>query len=431
MTRSRAARTDGRGAPLEDPQAVREVLRLLFEAETEFLLKVEGTATLPYAAWVQSLPLEEGKLVLKLVRPLPHEMPAGAQFRMTFAAEDQRYEGIVALVGREAYLQYGFQLPSSLFLSDRRRHRRFPFRPRESAYVIAQDAGIPGLGLAGPLVNIGLGGMAVRVDRVLRMDDGVRIPVNAGLFDRGKGLPRFRIQDLPRLPLLEGRGMTTHATWLGSELVLGAAFTELLPAEEAALTECLAFREKMFRGGAAARPEGEPRPARAGRARADEAGEEAPAPEETAPEAPDDAPAEVPVLLRLQRRSARVVLVMAEGPVRAGVQETLRRHGYHRQEAVADLARLAPLCDPFQRRARPALVLADLALARSGDAEPLAAVRIIESRMAELGNPRTVVLCEEVDPTLSLVQGPRTRFLPYPEGDGSRWVETLDGMLGG
>ncbi|MGA2082243.1 MAG: hypothetical protein ABSH53_16775 [Holophaga sp.] len=255
------------------------------------------------------------------------------------------------------------------------------------------------------------------VREVLRMDDGIRIPVNAGLFDRSKGLPRFRIQDLPRLPLMEGRGMSAHATWAGSELVLGVTFTELPPAEEAALTECLAFREKMFRGGAAARP-GE-----AG----GEAGEEAPAPEEAAPEAP----AEVPVLLRLQRRSARVVLVMAEGPVRAGVQETLRRHGYHRQEAVADLARLAPLCDPFQRRAPPALVLADLAMARSGDAEPLAAVRIIESRMAELGNPRTVVLCGEVDPTLSLVQGPRTRFLPYPDGDGSRWVETLDGMLGG
>ena len=72
---------------------------------------------------------------------------------------------------------------------------------------------------------------------------------------------------------------------------------------------------------------------------------------------------------------------------------------------------------------------ADLALARSGDAEPLAAARILEHQIAELGGPPTAILCEEVDPTLLLAKETLTRFLPYPSGKGDRWIENLDAML--
>jgi hypothetical protein len=419
MNRPRAGKPEGRGAPVEDPQAVQDAIQSLFEAETEFFIKVEGTATLPYASRVQLLRFPEGQFVLKLVRPLPHEMPSGALFRMTFTVDDLRFEAVIALIGRDGYLQYGFHLPASLFQADRRQHQRYPFRPRENAYVIAQDAGIPGIGVAGPLVNISMGGVALRVDRALRMDDGVRIPVNSALFERGKGFPRLRIQDLPLLHLLEGRAVSAHASEHGTELVLGLSFNAMSLEEETALARSLAFREKMYRGGAA--PQGEPGPARGGRSRGDAAEEEA--------EAESRPPLEVTVLLRLRRRTARVVLVMADGPVRAGIQDLLRQHGYHRLETIGHMGLLPPLCDPGQRQALPALILADLALARSGDAEPLAAARILERQIAELGGPATAILCEEVDPTLLLAKETPTRFLPYPPDQGDRWVETLDGML--
>ena len=264
---------------------------------------------------------------------------------------------------------------------------------------------------------------------MLRLDDGVRVPVNSALFDRGKGFPRFRIQDLPLLHLLEGRAISAHASERGSELVLGLTFAGMAAEEEAALARTLQFREKMYRGGQTARPEGAPAHARGGRPRDDDDEEEEAFPEA---EAPDEVPPaqEVTVLLRLQRRTARVVLVMAAGAVRQGIQDLLRLHGYHRLETVEAMDQLRPLCDPGQHRALPALILADLALARSGDAEPLAAVRILESRMAELGGLPTAILCEEVDPTLLLGQASLTRFLPYPAGRGDRWVETLDAMLG-
>jgi len=408
---------------------MRDALQMLFEAESEFFIKVEGTATLPYASRVQHLDFPGGMFTLKLVRPLPHEMPAGALFRVVFAVDDLRFEALISLLGREGYLQYGFHLPTSLLQADRRLHKRYAFRPRENAYVIAQDAGIPGIGVAGPLVNISLGGMALRVDRALRMDDGVRVPVNSALFERGKSFPRFRLQDLPLLHLLEGRALSAHATEHGTELVLGMSFMGLSLEEEAALGRTLAFREKMYRGQQPPRPEGEALPARTGRTRGDGGDEEALEELEARPAEPPRPPREVTVLLRLQRRAARIVLVMADGPERAAIRDMLGQHGYHRLETVEHMGLLGPLCDPGQRRAVPALILADLALARSGDAEPLAAARILEHQIAELGGPPTAILCEEVDPTLLLAKETLTRFLPYPSGKGDRWIENLDAML--
>ena len=275
--------------------------------------------------------------------------------------------------------------------------------------------------MAGPLVNISMGGMALRMDRALRMDDGVRVPVTSALFERGQGFPRFRVQDLPLLHLLEGRAISAHATERGPKCCWAWPSPAWAWRRRPGLARCLAFREKMGRGGqprsdGAARGPERPRPERRAGARATRN-----RPSRTA---------EITVLLRLRRRTTRVVLVMAEGPVRAGASRNCsgRRAttGWRPWRAWSSCA---PLCQAGQRRALPGLVLADLALARSGDAEPLAAARIIENQIAEMGDPATAILCEEVDPTLLLGQEARTRFLPYLPGQGGTRVETLDSML--
>ena len=422
MNKTRAGKSEGRGAPIEDPQILQETLRNLFEAEIEFSIKVEGTATLPYASLVQRLHLAEGFFVLKLVRPLPHELAEGALFRMLFAVDDQLFECIISLNGRDGYLQYSFQLPPCLFLADRRRHKRYPFRPRENAYVIAQDAGLPGLGVAGPLVNISLGGLALRVDRVLRMDDGLRVPVSSALFDRGKAFTRVRVQDLPQLHLLEGRAIAAHVSERGPELILGLTLAGLALEEETALARSLELREKMGRGGQP-RSDAAPAPARSGRAAAepaDEAPLAEPGPEEPVP---------VSVQQRLIRRTARLVLAMAEGPVRQALLDRLRHQGFHRLEVVDRLDQIPPLCAPGQRRALPGLILADLDLARSGDTEPLAAVRIIEGQLGDPGAIQAIILCEELDPTLVLGQQSGISFLPYPAAQDDRWLEALDARI--
>jgi len=426
MARPRSERSEGRDVPIEEPGLVQTVLRRLFETEAEFPIKVEGTSTLPYSSRIQGLAFEQGRFTLKLVRPLPHELMAGAVFRLVFAVDDRRLEGLITFVGREGYLQYGFQLPPCLFHADRRRHKRFPFRPRENAYVIAQDSGIPGLGLAGPLVNIGLGGFAMRVDRVLKLDDGMRVPPNTALFERGKGFNRVRVQDLPRLRLLETRGLTAHAWERGSEVILGMSFNGMEADAETALAQALDLRERIYHVGLQLpRPEDDTPVVRTLGSRPEEADFLEPAPAEPAPAS------EVTPLLMLQRRSAWVLMVMPDTPLRTGLADLLRRSGYHRLDLIDGLGQVGPFCQAETRAGLPHLVVADLAMTRTGDAEPLAGVRIIEHQLAELGIASAVILCETVDPTLLLAQAERTRCLAYEVGDEGRWIGTLDGLITG
>ena len=426
MAKPKADRSEGRDVPIDEPRLVQDSLRALFEAETEFPIKVEGTSTLPYSSTIQSLAFEEGTVTLKLVRPLPHELMAGAVFRLIFAVDDRRLEGLITFVGREGYLQYAFQVPACLFHADRRRHKRFPFRPRENAYVIAQDAGIPGLGLAGPLVNISQGGFALRVDRVLRLDDGVRIPPSTALFERGKGFNRIRIQDLPRLRLLEARGIITHAREeRSSEVILGLSFNGLGTEEETALALALDLRQKIYHSGLQVpRPDDASPAVRSYGARTEEADFLEPV------RLPLEPASEVTTVLRLQRRAASVLLVMADLPLRAELVARLRTHGYHRLELLEELAQVGPFCADVARGGLlPHLVLADLNLARTGDAEPLAGVRIIEHELAAIGNLAAVILCETVDPTLLLAQAASTRCLPYEAEDLERWIGSLDSLI--
>ena len=426
MAKPKTDRSVGRDVPIDEPRLVQDSLRALFEAETEFPIKVEGTSTLPYSSTIQSLAFEAGKFTLKLVRPLPHELMAGAIFRLIFAVDDRRLEGLITFLGREAYLQYGFLVPACLFHADRRRHKRFPFRPRENAYVIAQDSGLPGLGLAGPLVNICQGGIALRVDRVLRLDDGVRIPPSTALFERGKGFNRVRIQDLPRLRLLEGRGIISHAREeRSSEVILGLSFNGLGTEEEAALAQALDLRQKIYHSGLPLpRPDEEAPAVRTFAARTEEADFLEPRHELLEPAS------EVTTVLRLQRRTASLLLVMADTPLRTELVERLRANGYHRLELLEELAQVAPFCAGEARGGLlPQLVVADMNLARTGDAEPLAAVRIIEHELAAIGNLAAVILCETVDPTLLLAQAASTRCLPYEAEEPDRWIATLDSLI--
>ncbi len=433
MNRLRAEKNQGSDHAIEDPAFIFGALQSLFESEAEFPIKVEGTSTLPYASTIQAVRGGEGGLILRLVRPLPHELMPGAVFEMVFPQEEQRFETAITFRGREAYLQYRFDPPTTLAYADRRRAKRYPFRPRENAYVIAQDGRIPGLGVAGPLVNISMGGLAMRVDRVLKLDDGMRVPASTGLFDRGKGFPRVRVQDLPRLPLLEWRGAVAHASTRGGEVILGLEFGELGEEEARSLRDCLEFRDKILRG----------IPQALGSDTTSSSGMLPPGGDAVRGEAEGGAFSSVPAalvegpggdpLVRMRRRGARVVLCMGEGEARQRVQAHLEGNGYRRLETVSGLEALKALLSPHPPVPPPALVLVDLALAGSGDAEPLAALRQIERILGALPHVPVAMLCELVDPTLLLASLSSTRILPYVPGtslEAMEWGGTLDALAG-
>jgi len=421
MNRLRSEKSALSDQSIEDPAFIAAALQALFESEAEFPIKVEGTSTLPYASVIKEIRGKNEMLVLKLIRPLPHELMNGALFQVIFPCEDKRYQARITFQGREGYLQYKFTPPVSLTHADRRIAKRFPFRPRESAYVIAQDGRIPALGVAGPLVNIGLGGFAMRVDRVLKLDDGMRVPPSTALFDRERVFPRVRIQDLPRLPLLEWRGIVTHATARGDEVILGFDFGQLTEDEARSLGDCLNFREKLMRGS------GNP----AGRTES-----ATPLPPGEAPRkvartvvaSTEEAPGTDP-LARLQRRSARVLLCMPEGDMRDKVQAHLADQGVARLECLPGIAELRPLLQAKGGQPAAAWVLLDLNLAGGGDVEPLAAMRTLERELGELGGLALVMLCERVDPTLFLALDTNIRVLPYLPADAEEemaWSQALE-----
>ena len=294
--------------------------------------------------------------------------------------------------------------------------------------------------MAGPLANISQGGLALRVDRALKLDDGIRIPASTVIFERGRSFPRIRIQDLPRLPLLELPGRVTHATEHGSEILLGMDFGELSEDQRRILGDCLRFREMMFqaKGGGFA-PERPPapslqpepsKPAAAGVAEPSVSipGEDA----ESSPGAGTNGlggEATTDPMLLLRRKVIRLVLVSGGKGLTERFRESLWTHGYQRVEVVPDFPEAQTAWRQDGGRARPRLLLADLSLVQVGDMEPLGAVRHLERQAETLGDIPLAILCEDLDPTMLLEQASRTRFLSIGNGEES-WIESLDSLLG-
>nr|WP_320132796.1 PilZ domain-containing protein [uncultured Holophaga sp.] len=408
-----------RETPIEDPKLIAGCLDALRDEATEFPIKVEGTSTLPYASIISAIDKERGSIALKLVRPLPHELAVGATFRMVFSVGGQRFEALTRFQGREGYLQYLFSRPTQLFYSDRRRERRFPFRPRESAYIIAQSSPLLGLGMAGPLANLSMGGLALRLDRLLRLEDQMRLPVHTGSLDAGLVLDRVRLQDLPKLPVLELRGRVAHLSAKGDEVFLGIEFGALSVEETAALAACLEFREKVSRGSGLPNSPSPKSGLQPGRTEAPAPGEEgAPDPLDEAPELEEtDSP-----LLTLQRRTLRVGLIMLASGDREGVLGLLRHHGYLRVDTVRDLAQARALWNAQPER-RPALVLAGLPPTALG----------VEQLVQSMGNTPMALLSDATDPGLMMGLGSTTRMLPvHPleAEDEEHWIRILDGLAG-
>lgn len=410
---------DGRDAPIEDPAQIRRAMAELKRTESEFAIKVEGTHTLPYTSVIQHLDPDRQLIHLKLIRPLPHELAPGAPFEMLFAVGDQRFEAPMTFMGRESYLLYRFTIPTRMTQSDRRRHKRYPFRPREKAYVLAQDGGVPGHGLAGPLVNLSIGGLAFRVDRVVRLDDHMRITPGLGFFDKGKDLPMLKIRDLPKLPLFEARGTLANAWEQDGEIVVGVKFGDLRDSEIRQIQEVLDFRDLLQRSPATSAPDSS---ARTARTKGDAA-------EPATPANPvrrgNPAGAKTPdALTRLGRRCAILVLAMAPGELRDQVRAGLRDAGYLRLDLVDTLDEALD-----HLRADPGTASRLLLLhTPPGEAPPLAGIRTLQRELGDLRELPVALIQQEGLPAET--EDSLIRPVPWPGGDPAQWLPILDELAG-
>lgn len=401
---------------MEDPAQIRQALADLQRSESEFPIKVEGTHTLPYTSWVQHMDTQKGILHLKLIRPLPHEMVNGASFEMLFAAGEQRFEAPITFLGRVSYLLYRFTIPTRMSQSDRRGQKRYSFRPREKAYVLAQDASLPGYGLAGPLVNLSLGGLAFRVDRVVRLDDHMRVTPGVGFFEKGKELPILKIRDLPKLPLFEARGRVANAWERDGEIIVGVQFRDLNDFEHRQIQDVLTLREQMQRSSSTASA-----PTPAGREGRTKAAGEGKGPGSRV----NPAGAQTPdALTRLGRRCTYLVLAMTPGPAREQAQAALAAAGYLRLDQVDTLDQALVRLRADSGPASRLLVLETPA----GTQPPLASLRDLQRELGELRELPVALIQPGGMPAET--EDPLIRPLPWPGAGEGAWLPVLDELAG-
>jgi hypothetical protein len=344
-------------------------------------------------------------------------MAVGAPFEMLFAVGEQRFEAPITFLGRESYLLYRFSIPLRMTKSDRRQQKRYPFRPREQAYVLAQDGGLPGHGLAGPLVNLSLGGLAFRVDRLMRLDDHMRLNPGLGFFDKGKVLPVIKIRDLPKLPLFEARGMVANAFERGGEIVVGVKFADLGTMELRLLHEVFDGREQMQRSSVTASVSA----ASIREARGKTPPPEAPSPVRRINPSGSLSP---DALTLLARRSLGVVLAMAPGPDRSWLQEALASAGYLRLQPTDNLEQ-AMECLRVDDGSASRLLLVE---SPPGAVLHLGEIRTFQRELGELRElPVALVQVQGLPPE---TDDPLIRPLPWPGPDAPSWLPLLDALAG-
>lgn len=399
------------GAQIKDPALIAEALQALVVSEEEFPIKVEGTRTLPYTAVLLKRE-PSGELILKLLRPLPPALAVGAPFQLVFATQGKRLEGRLRYVGREGYLKYRFQGPPSLTASDRRLWKRYPIRPRENFYVTGQDSELPCHGLTGPLLNLSMGGLAFRVDRMLRLDDGMPVAPHIVLFERGMVFSLLHLRGFPKGECLEARGQVVRVYQVAGEVQLGVQFLGLCDADKLFLSRFLERRERQASQGS-------------GGFKAESGSMEwpagAPARAERSPEPEVPRTAGLDALGALDRRCARLLLVGPPGEDRDRMEGNLRAAGYWRFETAPDLAGAHALWNEVGT-APIRLLLVDLEPSRAQGLEPVGAVRQMEPQLSSFGDLPVTFVTRVLDPMLGLLERPGYRALAL---EGTGWKDLL------
>ena len=425
------------GSQVKDSVFILEALQGLVTSAEEFPVKVEGTRTLPYAAVLVKLDPSSREIVIKLVRPLPPALAEGALFEMVFATQDKRFEGRITYLGREGYLQYRFNGPVSLLASDRRLWKRYPVRPREDFQVAAQDSDIPGHGLTGPLLNLSLGGLSFRVDRMLRLEDGMPMRPASHLFERGKTLSLLRVRGLPRGAVLEFRGQVVRVEEAHSEFHLGIQFSGLGEAERLRLATFLETRERQSSQGSSGYSQNTASIAWPSGAHAQAADGEllavagAALAESLEPAEPEPEPvvaveeAGLEALARMDRRSTRILLVSPAGEDRDRIARHLEAVGYWRMDSVSDLFEAHAACKgagaaPFR------ILVMDLEPSRTDGLESPGAIRHLEPLLRSFGELPVAFVTRVPDPLLEFMGRPGFAILAQAETEGPGWGELLD-----
>ena len=327
--------TPDREPTLRDREQILAWLEELARLRTPLALRLQEEDAHGATVKVELVHEEKGTFILSFLHQPQGVWKEGLTLHLTFPLDGQRFKTTVRYQGLGGYLQREFTLPEGIRHAERRGLLRTRFTAREKATVAVLENLFDGVGLSGPLLNLGLGGLAFRVDRAIDIRQDRRLTVRADLVGPGRVMGLIRIQDLPHIPTLECGATIMHVDTREQGVVAGLRFEGLGSLESQYLAKLLSQRIPTF-------GRGFPRKRRRGELpSAEEVAEEIPAFEEPEPPDPvEDALSdrellEIKVAMKqpdrlttLRKRTRQVLIVHPEELDRAILVSTLQVDGY-------------------------------------------------------------------------------------------------------
>jgi CheY-like chemotaxis protein len=316
-------------AYMEDLAKTRALLHLWFREADR----------VPLAAQILEVDDKLLRIKLRLHRALPSDIQVKQKVTLVFPMEGSRFLAPMRFLNRGQYLEAWFTLPESVIHAERRTKLRTHFSPREKATVTVLQDLHDQFGATGPLLDLSMEGLCMRLERVIAIGDKVPVPASSGMFPPGTLFPIIRVEQLPFAPSVECSGVVAHIRDSDDGVIQGIRFLGLGELENQIVNQVMGRRLPRFSQGFPIRHRLQPGAAPPAQAAPALALDPAlllaierletcdwPEPEErTEEEAREDRRNR---LLRMKKKPKRLLLVMFDDLDRAILAGTLKVDGY-------------------------------------------------------------------------------------------------------
>ena len=231
---------------LRDREQILAWLEELARLRTPLALRLQEEDPHGATVKVELVSEEKGTFTLSFLHQPSGAWKEGLPVHLAFPLDGQRFRTTAKYRGLGGYLQREFALPEAIRHAERRGLMRTRFTAREKATVAVLENLFEGVGLSGPILNLGLGGLAFRVDRAMDIRQDRRLTVRGDLIAPGRVMALIRLQDLPHVPTLECGATVMHFGARDEGVVAGLRFEDLGSLESQYLAKLLSERIPLF-----------------------------------------------------------------------------------------------------------------------------------------------------------------------------------------